>query len=477
MRYAARASAVLVGAMIVACTDATNHPTTPHVPRLRAPDTAIRATIDGLDPSGVPLAGGATTVFDATAEAFAHPAPNLSAAGLALHNEGDEAFEAVFVPGVAESNGGLGPVFDNVSCEACHAGDGRGRPPLPGESFESLLFRASVTGRDAHGGPVAVPGFGGQLQLRAIPGFVPEVVAAVTYAESISTFADGSTYSLRVPHYSITSPYQPLPSDLRISPRTAPMVFGLGLLEAVPDYVLRALADPYDSDFDGISGRLNIAWDEVEQRYAIGRFGWKAAVPTLRQQVAGAYNGDMGITTSLFPAESCEEYRAGCERHDVEVSDATLAAVTFYTQTLGVPARRDVDDLTVRRGEALFAVAGCGSCHVPTLRTGYLDGVPELSQQTIHPYTDLLVHDMGPALSDHRPDFGASGREWRTAPLWGIGLVETVNGHTNFMHDGRARSLLEAVLWHGGEATRAREIVRRMSAIQRAALIRFLQSL
>jgi len=425
----------------------------------------------------MPLAGGATTVFDVTAEAFAHPAPNLSAAGLELHNEGDEGFEAVFTPGTAEANGGLGPVFDNVSCEACHGGDGRGRPPLPGESFESLLFRASVQGRDAHGGPVGVPGFGGQLQLRAVPGFLPEVAAAVTYAESISTFADGSTYSLRVPHYSFSSPYAALPSDVRISPRTAPMVFGLGLLQAVPDYELRALADPYDSDFDGISGRLNIAWDEVQQRYAIGRFGWKAAVPTLRQQVAGAYNGDMGITSSLFSAESCEEYRVGCERHDAEVSDATLAAVTFYTQTLGVPARRDVEDYTVRYGQALFAVAGCASCHVPTLKTGYLDGVPEVSNQTIHPYTDLLVHDMGPALADHRPDFGASGREWRTAPLWGIGLVETVNGHTNFIHDGRARSLLEAVLWHGGEAARARDAVRRMSAAQRAALIKFLQSL
>ena len=475
MRYAARASAVLVIATIVACTDATNAPTTPTLPRLRAPATS--ATLDGLDPARVPLAGGATTVFDATADAFSHPAPNLTTGELALHNEGDEAFEAVFVPGAAEENGGLGPVFDNVSCEACHAGDGRGRPPLSGESFESLLFRASVRGRDEHGGPVGVPGFGLQLQLRAIPDFLPEVAAAVTYAESVSAFADGSTYSLRVPRYAISSPYAALPTDMRLSPRVAPMVFGLGLLEAVPDWKLQALADPYDSDFDGISGRLNIAWDEVQQRYAIGRFGWKAAVPTLRQQAAGAYNGDMGVTSSLFYAESCEEYRLGCERHDVEVSDATLAAVTFYTQTLGVPARRDVDDFTVQRGEALFAAAGCGGCHIPTLRTGNLEGVPAVSQQTIHPYTDLLVHDMGPALADRRPDFGASGREWRTAPLWGIGLVETVNGHTNFMHDGRARSLLEAVLWHGGEAAAARDAVRRMPAAQRSALIRFLQSL
>jgi CxxC motif-containing protein (DUF1111 family) len=179
----------------------------------------------------------------------------------------------------------------------------------------------------------------------------------------------------------------------------------------------------------------------------------------------------------VFPAESCEEYRLGCGRHELELSDETLAAATFYVQTLGVPARRDVGDFRVRTGEALFASAGCAGCHMPTMRTGFLAGVAEVSQQTIHPYTDLLLHDMGPALADNRPDFGASGREWRTAPLWGIGLVETVNGHTNFMHDGRARSLLEAVLWHGGEAARSREVVRHMSAAQRQALIKFLQSL
>jgi CxxC motif-containing protein (DUF1111 family) len=467
---------MLVVAAAFACADSTRPPTSPAA-RVAVHDSVVETVLTSSDPSRFPLAGGATTVFNETNEAFAQPAPNLSAASLALHNEGDEGFEAVFVPSPATLNAGLGPVFDNVSCEACHVGDGRGRPPLPGEAFESLLFRASIPGIDPHGGPVGVPGFGGQLQLRAIEGYRPEVVAAVTYAESLSTFADGSVYSLRVPHYTFTDPYQPLPLTLLFSPRTAPAVFGLGLLEAVPADELRALADPYDRDYDGISGRLNIAWDEVEQRYAIGRFGWKAAVPTLRQQVSGAYNGDMGITSTLFPAESCEEYRLGCERHDIEVSDATVAAVTFYTQTLGVPARRNVDDLEVRRGEGLFFAAGCGSCHVETLTTGFFPGIPEISRQTIHPYTDLLVHDMGAALADNRPDFGASGREWRTAPLWGIGLVETVNGHTNFMHDGRARSLLEAVLWHGGEARRSRNIVRRMSLEQRAALVRFLQSL
>jgi CxxC motif-containing protein (DUF1111 family) len=383
----------------------------------------------------------------------------------------------VFVPGAAPENGGLGPVFDNVACEACHVGDGRGRPPLPGEAFESLLFRSSIPGFGPHGGINPVPGFGGQLQLRAIPGFQPEVVASVTYAESTGFFADGSTYSLRVPRYRFTDPYQPLPRHLLYSPRTAPAVFGLGLLEAVPDWAIRANADRNDRNRDGISGHVNIAWDEVQQRYAVGRFGWKAEVPSLHQQAAGAYNGDMGITSSLFPAESCEGYRPGCERHAPEIEDATVAAVTFYTQTLGVPARRNLDDPDVQKGEAIFTAVGCAGCHLPTLTTGTLAGVPEVSNQTIHPYTDLLVHDMGPALADNRPDASAGGREWRTAPLWGIGLVGTVNGHTFSLHDGRARNVLEAALWHGGEATRAREAVKRLSAAQRAALVKFLESL
>jgi CxxC motif-containing protein (DUF1111 family) len=470
-------TSLFVVAAALACSDNPRTPTAPPV-SLTPKDSLVEATLSSTDRnSRFPLAGGATTIFDVTAEAFGHPAPNLSADHLALHNEGDEAFEAAFVPGPATVNGGLGPVFDNTSCEGCHVGDGRGRPPLPGEAFESMLFRGSVPGTDPHGGPVGAPGFGGQLQLRAIPGFQAEVVASITYAESTSTFADGRRYSLRVPHYKFSNPYEPLPRRLLFSPRTAPAVFGLGLLEAVPADKLRQLADPFDRDHDGISGRLNIAWDVVQQQYAIGRFGWKAEVPSLHQQDAGAYNGDMGITSSLFPAESCEGDRPGCEPHAPEVDDATVAAVTFYTQSLAVPARRNVRDDDVQRGEALFAAAGCGGCHVQTLTTGNMPGIPEVSNQTIHPYTDLLVHDMGPALADNRPDFGANGREWRTAPLWGIGLVEAVNGHTNFIHDGRARDLLEAVLWHGGEATRAREAVKRMSSSQRAALIKFLNSL
>jgi CxxC motif-containing protein (DUF1111 family) len=426
------------------------------------------------------LSGGATTVFDASLDAFSFPAPNLSGRGLALHDEGDEAFEAEFGVGPGAEHPGLGPVFDQVSCEACHLGDGRARPPEDGVSFNGGLFRSSVAGFARNGGPLPVPGFGGQLQLRSIPNFTAEARARVTYFEKEGRFADGTKYRLAVPQYTLTGVYRPLPAGLLFSPRVAPAVFGLGLLEAVSeeDVVARAYARDRHRDrhHDGISGRPNYVWDERQQRTVLGRFGWKANAPNLFQQAAGAYNGDMGVTSTLFPAESCEG-RSGCRRHAVEVDDETVRAVAFYTRTLGVPARRDLEDPKNRQGERLFYASGCDGCHTPTLRTGVIRGVPEVSNQEIHPYTDLLLHDMGPALADNRPDFRASGSEFRTAPLWGIGLVSVVNGHSDFMHDGRARNLLEAVLWHGGEATRARETVLRLSARDREALVAFLNSL
>jgi len=340
-----------------------------------------------------------------------------------------------------------------------------------------MLFRSSIAGAGPHGGPNPVPGFGGQLQMRAIAGYTPEIQAAISYVETQGVFTDGTSFKLQVPTYTLTGMYEALPAGVLVSPRVAPAVFGLGLLEAVPDGMLLALADPKDRDHNGISGRINYVWNQAHRRSEIGRFGWKSNQPALFQQTAGAYNGDMGITSPLFPSESCEGQFAGCERHAPEVDNTTVADVAFYTQTLGVPARRNLDDPQVAQGEELFHATGCAGCHVATLQTGTLQGVREVSHQVIHPYTDLLVHDMGAGLADNRSDFQANGNEWRTAPLWGIGLVQTVNGHTNFLHDGRARSLMEAVLWHGGEAKRARERVRGSSADERAALIAFLESL
>ena len=423
-----------------------------------------------IDPDA--LSGGATTVFDATAGAFGHPAPNLDAAALARHNAGDAVFGGIFTPST-----GLGPLFNNNACEACHFGDGRGQPPADGVSFLTMLFRASIPGQDPHGGPNPAPLFGGQLQLLAIPGFFPEASARVTYSDSGDHFGDGTPYTLRVPHYAFKGLIGPLPNNLLTSPRVAPVNFGLGLLEAVPAATIRALADRNDADEDGISGHYNVVYDVTVQDYIIGRFGWKANVGTLLHQAAGAFNGDMGITTSYFPTENCKGEFAGCNDHAAELDNQTVSDVAFYTETLGVPARRNLDDPQALHGEWLFHAIGCDGCHVSTLTTGVLPGVPAVSNQKIHPYTDLLLHDMGAALADNRPDFRASGREFRTPPLWGIGLVQIVNGHTYFLHDGRARDLLEAVLWHGGEARNARERFKSLSASDRKALIAFLNSL
>ena len=435
---------------------------------------------EALDAADKALSGGETTIFDETSHAFSIPAPNLSADGLEKHLAGDVQFEAVFVTVPAKINPGLGPVYNNISCINCHPRDGRGRAPNSGEKLTSMLFRVSLPNPNGDGtqAPVPVPGFGTQLNNRAIFGVSPEGKVIINYTEGQITTTDGTIVHLRTPSYKVTDTYQPLPDEVELSPRVAPAVFGLGLLEAVPEATILALADETDSDGDGISGKPNYVWDVQKNGRSLGRFGWKANQPTLLQQVAAAYNDDIGITTALLPSENSN----GQLQHDArsdgpELSDEILEVVTFYVQTLAVPARRHLDDPNVQRGEQLFESAQCSACHIPTLRTGTLPDVPAVSNQTIHPYTDLLLHDMGPGLADNRPDFLAGGSEWRTPPLWGIGLIKTVNGHTNLLHDGRARGLLEAILWHGGEAEQSRKAVQQMSTSDRAALLAFLESL
>jgi CxxC motif-containing protein (DUF1111 family) len=257
-------------------------------------------------------------------------------------------------------------------------------------------------------------------------------------------------------------------------------MIGLGLLEAVPERRVREREDPTDANHDGVSGRANFVWDVRRAAMALGRFGWKAEQPTVEQQAASAFSADLGVTSSLFPEQNCTLAQERCREQpsggSPEVSDALLQEVVLYARMLGVPARRPGAALE-RDGEALFARARCDACHVSTLETGDFAPVPELSEQEIHPYTDLLLHDLGEGLADHRPTFDADGREWRTAPLWGIGLVRTVNDHTRFLHDGRARDVSEAILWHDGEARAARAAFVSMSATERRALLAFVGSL
>lgn len=434
---------------------------------------------------GAELLGGATTVFDESPNAFTRPARNITSSERDTFALGDHFFNRNWVaaPASTSANDGLGPLFNALSCSACHLHDGRSSPPLDkGDSSSGLLFRLSIPGVDAHGGPLAEPTYGGQLQPLSLLGVPSECKYVVTYEARPGAFADGEPYVLSVPRYEIRDlGYGPLASSSMTSPRTAPAMIGLGLLEAIPDEALHALADPDDRDGDGISGRVNVVWDDVNQRSAVGRFGWKANVPSVLQQVSGAFLGDIGITNRVFRDEGCTASQLACKNAPnggrPELADDTLDEVVLYSQTLAVPARRRVGEALTNRGERLFAEAKCSSCHAPRLVTGDATPIAGLRQQTIRPYSDLLLHDMGPDLADGRPDFLASGSEWRTAPLWGLGLVEKVSKHSRLLHDGRANGIVEAILWHGGEATAARDAFRTMTKDDREALLAFLRSL
>jgi CxxC motif-containing protein (DUF1111 family) len=333
---------------------------------------------------------------------------------------------------------------------------------------------------------VPEPTYGGQLQDMSIPGVAPEARVRVEYEPLPIRFRDGTQVELRKPTLSITQlGYGPMHPETRASARIAPPMIGLGLLEAIPDAAILANADPDDEDGDGISGRPNWVWDDTEQKVRLGKFGWKAGQPDINQQNVHAFSGDMGLTTRLRKFDDCMPAQRDClaapngngPDGEPEVSENILRLVLFYTRNLGVPARRNLESPEVLAGKNLFYKAGCQQCHTPQFKTGHDAAEPEQADQVIRPYSDLLLHDMGEELADNRTEFQATGREWRTPPLWGIGLTETVSGHTQFLHDGRARNLLEAVLWHGGEAQAAQRLVLAFDAEQRTALLAFLNSL
>jgi CxxC motif-containing protein (DUF1111 family) len=424
------------------------------------------------------LSGGEQTVFLEGAGAFSAAFPTLSGHRMEIHEIGDAHFETSFIAAPSAISPGLGSIYNSNSCVNCHIGDGRGKPIENSEPLTSMLFRISIPGMGAHGGPMNVPGMGGQLQDKATFGHLPEANVTVQWSEFTTQYLDGTPVTLRQPAWSFVNSYIPIPTGMDYSARVAPPLHGLGLLEQVAENTLLGFADEHDLNGDNISGKPNYVWDELNQQMMLGRFGWKAEAATLDQQVAGAYHEDMGITSSLFSIESSFGQLQYDENEDEpEVADSILQSVVFYIKTLAVPARRKVTDETIKQGKSLFMQAKCGHCHVPDMRTKTDVTFPEASNQYIHPYTDLLLHDMGPGLSDGRSTYNASGSEWRTPPLWGIGLTPLVNGHNFYLHDGRARSLEEAVLWHGGEAQQAADFVRSLNTSDRLALYAFLRSL
>jgi CxxC motif-containing protein (DUF1111 family) len=355
-----------------------------------------------------------------------------------------------------------------------------------------MLMRLSIPPRDAlasfHDTTLPEPTYGGQLQDLAIQGHLPEGRMRIDYEEVPIELGGGETVRLRKPSYEIADlNYGPMHEDVMMSPRVAPPMIGLGLLELIDESDILSRADPDDADGDGISGRPNGVWSEEQGRPMLGRFGWKAGEPTIRQQTVHAFAADIGLSSDLapYPSGDCTKWQDACleapgggdDDSGVEVTQQMLDLVVFYAHNLAVPARRDLGDPKVLAGKKLFYESGCTACHTPKYVTRREVSRPEQSFQLIWPYTDLLLHDMGEGLADHRPEGEANGREWRTPPLWGIGLTETVSGHTEFLHDGRARNLLEAILWHGGEAEAAKGRVTEMSRDERDALLAFLRSL
>lgn len=430
--------------------------------------------------------GGDTTREVTGRNAFGFPAPTLTNDERRVFEVGDSFFTQAWVtaPASTDARDGLGPMMNAQACSSCHLLDGRGTPASTDDGDLGLLLRLSLPSADGTSGPQPHPVYGDQLQDRSILGVDAEGKVVVTYTEQPGQFADGTEYSLRAPTYEIESlAHGPLGDDILISPRLAPQVIGVGLLEAIPEDDIVAAADPDDADGDGISGRVNRAWNPRTEQLELGRFGWKANAPTVESQVVGAFSGDIGITSAPLPDQSCTPTQTACndapDGGQPEITEDRLAAITFYSRTLAVPAMRSTDDADVRRGAEQFETFGCASCHTPEQRSGGLDevGVAALADQTFFPYTDLLLHEMGAGLADGRPDFDASGTEWRTPPLWGLGVIEDVNGARFLLHDGRARSLEEAILWHGGEAAAAAEAFRTADAGDRRTLLQFLEAL
>lgn len=444
-------------------------------------------------------AGAATVRARDTADAFSQSSANMAFDREMTFKLGNGLFTKTWVaaPASTKASDGLGPLYNARACQDCHLKDGRGHPPEgPDDGRVSMFLRLSVPGGTS---PAEIedwlatspdPTYGGQLQDLAAPGHEAEGRMEVRYTEVPVTLADGTVISLRQPDYAFANPgYGPAHPDLMISPRVAPQMIGLGLLEAIPTADILALADEDDRDGNGISGRAQIVPSVEFGVPMLGRFGLKAGAPTVREQSAGAFAGDMGLSTVLNPDPwgDCSSDQTACRaapdgqeegiRDGLEVDAESLDLVTFYSRNLGVPERRGVDDPQVLRGKEIFYDLNCSGCHHPKFVTHRLENQPEQSFQLIWPYTDLLLHDMGEGLADNRPEGRATGREWKTPPLWGTGLTATVSGHTQFLHDGRARTLTEAILWHGGEAEAARNGFAALPKGDRDAILAFLESL
>ena len=439
------------------------------------------------------LSAGSFTVTITDERAYSEPAPVLSLAQWRQFMAGRSVFQRQWASIVSlDGDWGLGPTFVADRCVACHINTGRGHPPDSADKQPlSTLVRLSVAGRDVHGGPMPHPDYGDQIQNRSLDGSTVDLAHGGTpvpreadlyidWQEQEVILADGTTVQLRKPQLRIENPaFGPL-DGVMTSLRVAQPLVGIGFLDAVPEETILALAKSQQTL--GFNGRPNRVWDAINQRVALGRYGWKANVPSLRQQIAAAALGDMGVNTNLYPEQNCPPVQTVCRKmlpgNFPELVDVEIDSLTLWLQALAVPARRNMSDAQVQLGEQLFERAHCSVCHVPELVTASsFPQLPQLENQTFRAYTDLLLHDMGDGLADGRPDFEAGPRDWRTPPLWGLGLSRTVTGRSTLLHDGRARNVTEAILWHGGEAETSRKAFSRMTRREREALASFVEGI
>lgn len=462
--------------------------------------TALATDFSVPEPFELMPGGAATSTNPVNGDAFSHFSTNITFAEEEEFKLGNALFRKFWVssPSSTQASDGLGPLFNARACQSCHLKDGRGHPPEGAADSTSMFLRLARPARTEDERQAVAelkavnfpdPTYGGQLQDLAVPGLAAEGRMVITYTEEPVTLAGGETVSLRRPHYSVADlAYGPLDPQTTLSPRIATPMIGMGLIQAIADADILALADPEDRNSDGVSGRAARARDHRTGELKLGRFGWKAQNASVRDQSSSAFKGDLGISTPDAPhhagdctkaEERCLAMPTGVQKRlgDTEAPDPVLDLVTFYSENLAPPARRSIDDPAVLKGKSIFYAAGCVACHAPKFVTSRKAENKAHRFQLIWPYSDFLLHDMGEGLADGQQVGDANGREWRTQPLWGIGLTERVNGHTFFLHDGRARNLTEAILWHGGEAQAARDTFAGLAADDRKALIAFLESL
>jgi CxxC motif-containing protein (DUF1111 family) len=443
----------------------------------------IYVTTESLYEEGEEFLTGSLGVNATSGEAFGFEILGLTEIQQVSFGTGNSLFSQNWVssPASTTARDGLGPTFNARACANCHFKDGRGSPLVNGQNSSGFLMRISLPGQDMNGNAIPVPNYGAQIQDRSNFGIPFEAKVNVSYETISGSYADGTTYELRNPTYTFTEQQYGTLSGVETSPRIGTQTIGLGLIDALPDSEILKFVDEFDTNNDGISGRANYAYDIESNSQKLGKYGWKANVATLKQQVASAFHGDMGLTSSLFTENNCPEPQQDCfdapNGGELEVSDTQLERVTFYQATLAVPNRRNFQEESVLKGKVLFNEVNCISCHATNQKTASSEFTPLLNDVRIRPYSDFLLHDMGEALADNRSDFLATGQEWRTQPLWGIGLIDAVNNHTFLLHDGRARNIEEAILWHGGEAENSTIAFKNLSAENRQNVLDFINSL